>query len=174
MSDGSKNFCYLLFVKPKNLRLLKVFCVPIFVNSACPSGSTVLDSWVHCWVKNVDAGWTLVSIDSISKNKFVPKINKLMSTWLSFHHCIRFSRPFYFYFVYFPSYFLDLITNETVRAVVQNVTNFFMIIELTYCNLCITKVIPSINSCESNIIIIIKKCSLKKLWNKITSILFFH
>ena len=43
-SDGSKNFCYLHFVKPKNLRLLKVFCVAIFVNSAYPSGSTVLDS----------------------------------------------------------------------------------------------------------------------------------
>ena len=84
-----------------------------------------------------------------------------MSTWLSFHHCIRFSKPFYFNFVHFSSYFLDLITNETIRAMVQNVTNFFMIIELTYCNSCIKKVISLINSGESNIIIKKKKVSSK-------------
>lgn len=135
-SNGTKNFCYLFFVKPKNLRLLKVFCVPNFVNSSCPSGSSVLDSWVHCWVIKVDTSWALVSIDSIPKNKFVPKINKkLMSIWISFH-CIRFFRPCYFYFVQFPSYFLDLITNETIRVVVENDTKFFIIIELIYCNFC--------------------------------------
>ena len=42
-----------------------------------------------------------------------------MRIWLSFH-CIRFSRPFYFYFVHFPSYFLDLITNKMLMPIFAN------------------------------------------------------